>query len=60
MSSGQMIRKSITLPKDLAERIEALSEKERRSFSAQMAKFAEEFFERETLKIKEVGNAQSN
>ncbi|MDJ0716200.1 MAG: hypothetical protein QNJ54_18550 [Prochloraceae cyanobacterium] len=44
MSSTKMVRKSITLPEDLAKKIEKLSTVERRSFSAQIAIFAEYFF----------------
>ena len=49
MSSTKMVRKSITLPEDLAKKIENLSTVERRSFSAQIAIFAEYFFKNNEL-----------
>ncbi len=41
MSEDKMVKKSISLPENLVERIKKYSEKEKRSFSAQMALWAE-------------------
>lgn len=47
-----MVKKSISLPEDLAQKIKEYSEKERRSFSAQIALWAEEKLNQ--IKTKEI------
>ncbi len=42
MPKEKMVKKSISLPESLAERIKEYSEKQKRSFSAQIALWAEE------------------
>ena len=42
MAKEKMVKKSISLPESLAERIKEYSEKQKRSFPAQIALWAEE------------------
>ncbi len=45
MSSDKMVKKSISLPQELVERIKKYSQREKRSFSAQIALWAERALE---------------
>ncbi|MDJ0716912.1 MAG: hypothetical protein QNJ54_22300 [Prochloraceae cyanobacterium] len=49
MSEEKTVKKSISLSENLAKRIKKYSEKEKRSFSAQMALWAEKALEKEEL-----------